>query len=248
VRIEKTLSRREAALVACALLIPVPLLAQSGLSVPLPSGIERSLSSLVTISADDAHSGTQVTGDASAVNENGEGSSRASLSIGLGDSTANPLQDAAALLAPPTTVLEAGSASSAAGGNSGASAGPAGAGTDGGGPPTGDDPGEAGHGGDAGPPGDPDDPEHAGEPAPSGAGGGTSAGPTGPPPSLPAVSAAEGSRGVDAGVRAGTGAVDVDLAADESGTGGDALDVHVAAEDGEGSSTGVGVTLPVPGL
>jgi hypothetical protein len=40
-------SRRELALVACALLLPIPLLAATGLGVPLPGTVERGLASLV---------------------------------------------------------------------------------------------------------------------------------------------------------------------------------------------------------
>lgn len=40
-------SRRELGLIACALLLPIPLLAVSGLSVPLSSAVERGIASLV---------------------------------------------------------------------------------------------------------------------------------------------------------------------------------------------------------
>jgi hypothetical protein len=57
-------SRREIALVACALLVPIPVLAASGLGVPLPSMVERGLASLLPLpggqetSSPDSESGT----------------------------------------------------------------------------------------------------------------------------------------------------------------------------------------------
>lgn len=46
---ERRVSRRELALVACALLLPVPVLAASGLGIPLPSTVERGLASLLPL-------------------------------------------------------------------------------------------------------------------------------------------------------------------------------------------------------
>ena len=77
----RRLSRPEAVLVAAALLLPIPLFAQSGLSVPLPGVVERGLGSLVTVDATDERSETSATGRAS---ENGTGdrrSARTSLRI-----------------------------------------------------------------------------------------------------------------------------------------------------------------------
>jgi hypothetical protein len=47
--IERHLSRRELALVACALLVPIPVLAASGLGIPLPSAVERAVASLLPL-------------------------------------------------------------------------------------------------------------------------------------------------------------------------------------------------------
>ena len=51
------LSRREVALVAAALLVPMPVFAMTGLNAPLPNAIERGLGGLVTIEAHDGQSG-----------------------------------------------------------------------------------------------------------------------------------------------------------------------------------------------
>ena len=75
------LSRREAMLVAAALLLPIPVFAQSGLSVPLPGVVERGLGSLVTLEASDEQSGTKATGQVSENGRNDRRSGRASLRI-----------------------------------------------------------------------------------------------------------------------------------------------------------------------
>jgi len=77
----RTLSKRELALVAAALLLPVPLFAQSGLSLPLPGAVERGFGSLVTLEANDERSGTSANGQASESGANERRSGRASLAV-----------------------------------------------------------------------------------------------------------------------------------------------------------------------
>lgn len=84
------LSRRDAALLAGARLLPVPLLAQSGLSIPLPGAVERGLGSLVTLDTNDPRTGFQVTGQASTGRQDERLSARGWLRI-------VPAKDAAAL-------------------------------------------------------------------------------------------------------------------------------------------------------
>jgi len=121
------ISRREAALVAAALLLPIPILAQSGLSVPLPGGVERGLGSLVTLDSEDRRSGTQTTGRASARSDSARQSGRGSLRIGRGGRAA--------------TLLENGTLSTgAAGGRADGSDRPAGESGSGSGKPRGADP------------------------------------------------------------------------------------------------------------
>jgi hypothetical protein len=59
------LSRRELALVAVALLLPVPLVAVSGYATALPDAVERGLGSLVTLEAEDERSGLVARGNVS---------------------------------------------------------------------------------------------------------------------------------------------------------------------------------------
>jgi len=67
------LSRRELALVAAALLLPVPVIAESGLSLPFPDAVQQGFGSLITLDAKDDGSGTTATGGTP---ENGAGPPR----------------------------------------------------------------------------------------------------------------------------------------------------------------------------
>lgn len=66
-------SRRELTLVACALLLPIPLLAATGLGVPLAAPVERGLASLLPFAAE-AQEGSSTAADGSAAATAGEGS------------------------------------------------------------------------------------------------------------------------------------------------------------------------------
>jgi len=213
------LSGREAALVAAALLLPIPLFAQSGLSVPLPGVVERGLGSLVTLDAGDERSGTQATGQASENGRNDRRSARGSLRIARAEGT--------------PTVLADGTSTGADSGSSATSDKPAGDDGGGGNAPAGGDP----EGDGDGSPGDPESPE---TPA-SGSGSGSDAGSG----NQTGVNVSAGGQGTGTGVSAGTGGLGVDVGSDNGGAGTEdagSAGVEVTGEDG--SSTGVGTTVP----
>ena len=227
----RRLSRPEAVLVAAALLLPIPLFAQSGLSVPLPGVVERGLGSLVTVDATDERSGTSATGRAS---ENGKGdrrSARTSLRIGR-----------SAGLSP---VLRGETQTGSGSGGSPESGTPAGDDRESGTAPAEGEP-EGDGGGGAGSPGDPSTPDDA--PAAgseSGSGSGTRSGSG----NQTSVSGTGQGQGAKAGVSAGTGGLAVDVGADNGATGSEApgsVGVDVTAEDG--SQTSAGTALPSVGV
>lgn len=143
------LSRGDAAVVAAALLIPIPLLALSGINLPLPRVVDRVLGSPATLAGEQAG---RAEADAALAAE----------AQGSGPSLARPGEVAGA----DALSVDVGSGGRPTGGGSGG--GDPGGG--GGSPPTGDGPG--GGGPDGGVPTDPNDPD-----APSGttAGAGPSA-------------------------------------------------------------------------
>jgi hypothetical protein len=227
------LTRREAALVAAALLLPIPLFAQSGLSVPLPDSVSRSLGSLVTVEASDERSGTEATGNASENGRDTERSGHGTVRIKRGSRTS------------PTFLLPDGvpAVSDVTGVASDQPAGDSGSG--GGNTPAGGEPG--GDGGNAGSPGSPDS-------GGSGSGGSGSAG------AGPAGTASSGGSGAkaDPGIRVGaagqgssggatvsTGDSGIDVSGGNGGAPGeDEGSVTVEITDTDGSSTGIGVTVP----
>lgn len=217
------ISRRDAALVAAALLIPIPVLAQSGLSVPLPGAVVRSLGSLVTLDSNDQRTGTQTTGSASADNPDGQASGRASLRIHRPSGVAQLVED--------ETQMAADSSQTASNESVGDSDG-------GGETPTEGDPGEAGGGSDAGSPGEPASSDGPKSP-PSGSGSGTVAS-----TSEPGLQVSAAGSGSSATVSAGTEGIGIDLGADEGGTAGDETGLEVDVTQPDGSSTGAGVTIP----
>lgn len=221
------ISRRDAALVAAALLIPIPVLAQSGLSVPLPSAVERSLGSLVTLDSNDQRTGTQTTGNASADNPDGQASGRASLRIHRPGGVAQLVEDETQMAADSSQTASDESVGDSDGGGETSTEG---------------DPGEAGGGSDAGSPGEPassDGPESPPSDSGSGSGGGSVASTA--EPGLQVSAAGSGS---SATVSVGTEGIGIDLGADEGGTAGDETGLEVDVTQPDGSSTGTGVTIP----
>jgi len=219
------LSRREAALVAAALLLPIPLFAQSGLIVPLPGVVERGLGSLVTLDAGDKRSGTKATGQASESGRNDRRSERGSLRIARAGGT--------------PTVLADGTSTGADSGSSTTSDKPAGDDGGSGNTPAGGDPeGDGDGGGSAG------DPAAPGTPA-SGSGSGSDAGSG----NQTGVNVSAAGQGTGTGVSAGTGGLGVDVGADNGGAGSeDAVSAGVEVTGEDGSSTGVGTTVPGAGV
>lgn len=224
--LRERLLQRQTLLVAAALLLPIPLFAQSGLSVPLPGVVERGLGSLVTLEANDERSGTKATGNAAENGRESRRSGRGSLRIVRGGGI--------------PTVLESGSPSGTGNRDPAASDKPAGDGGGGGTAPAGSDPDGAGAGDDAGSPGDPapTDPGSSGDA--SGETGST-AGPT--------LGVTAAGQGASNGVSAGAGGLGVDLGADNGDTAdgsSGAAGVQVTNEDG--SQTGVGTAVPGVGV
>lgn len=220
----RNLSGREGLLVAAALLLPIPLFAQSGLSVPLP-GVDRGLGSLVTVDATDERSGS-ATKQSGSENATGDRrSSGGSPSIGRGER----LQ----------TLPGQGAWGSDGGGDSAVFDMPGGEAGDTLSPPAG---GGAAGGSDGGvgsreSPGGPDGPaapESSTEPGSS---------------TQPGVSVTGQGQGARPGISAGTGGIGVDVGADNADAGSDepgSVGVEVTSVDG--SNRGAGTTLPGVGI
>jgi hypothetical protein len=215
------LTRREAALIAAALLLPIPLFAQSGLSVPLPDSVSRRLGSLVTVEVSDERSGTTATGNVSENGSNARRSGRGTLRIKRG-SRRSLLPDR---LPRVTDVI------------GGAPDQPAGAsGSGGGNTPAGGEPG--GDGGNAGSPGNPGSGSGSSGSGASGPDGGSAA-------TDPGIRVGVSGQGPGAGVAAGTDDSDVDVGADSGGAPSDETgSVTVEITGTDGSTTGAGVTVP----
>ena len=217
------LSRREAMLVAAALLLPIPVFAQSGLSVPLPGVVERGLGSLVTLEARDEQSGTKATGQVSENGRNDRRSGRASLRIVRGGRVPTVLTDGTQTGTDNDSSTGPGKPAGDDGGTGNTPAG---------GDPEGDGGGEGG----AGSPGDPN--SHA-TPASGSDSGSVQTG----------VTVTATGQGAGTGVSAGTGGVSIDVGADNGDAGGDEPgSVGVDVTDEDGSSTGASATLPGVGI
>ena len=207
-------------LVAAALLLPIPVFAQSGLSVPLPGVVERGLGSLVTLDASDEQSGTKATGQVSENGRNDRRSGRASLRI--------------VRVGRAPTLLNDGMQTGTGNDSSTGSGKPADDDGGTGNTPAEEDPEGAGSGGGGG--GSPGDPDSPATPA-SGSDSG-SVNQTG-------VTLTAAGQGTGTGVSAGTGGVSIDIGADNGDAGSDepgSVGVDVTHEDG--SSTGASTALP----
>ena len=216
------LSRREALLVGAALLLPIPVFAQSGLSVPLPGVVERGLGSLVTLEATDEQSGTKATGHVSENGRNDRRSGRASLRIVRGGRVPTVLNDG-------QTGADNGSTESGK---------PAGDGGGTGNTPAGGQPeGDGGGGGGAGSPGNPKSPRT------SAVGSGTGS------VNQSGVTVTAAGQGAGTGASAVTDGLGIDVGADNGGAGsGEPGSVSVDVTNEDGSNTGAGGTLPGVGV
>ena len=218
----RNLSGREGLLVAAALLLPIPLFAQSGLSVPLPGVVDRGLGSLVTVDATDERSGSATQRSAS---ENATGDRRSSgraPRIGRGERLQTPPGQGARASdgGGDSAVLDM------PGGEAGDTLSPPGAagGSDGG----------VGSRESPGGPDGPAAPESSTEPGSS---------------TQPGVSVTGQGQGARPGISAGTGGIGVDVGADNADAGSDepgSVGVEVTSVDG--SNRGAGTTLPGVGI
>jgi hypothetical protein len=228
---ERRGSRRELALVACALLLPIPVLAASGLGIPLPSQVERGLASLLPLAGGPKASVPTLDSGTAAAPDGSTGGQPATEGP-----AAVPVEGAL----PPGTPFPPGVQEPSGGATSGSGGGTGSGGSgDEPSPPTGDDtPPDDGPAPEDGPaPGDgpaPDvDKPSSSEPR--------SAGPSDAPPLTVAVAGPGASAG--ASLSGNAGSVDVSLGDGEQNVG---VSADTAVD--EGSVTDVGGGLPNPGL
>jgi hypothetical protein len=210
------LSRLELGFIAAALLLPVPLVALNGYAAALPAAVERGLGSLVTLEAGDDRSGLKASGQASEDGSNAQRSADGSVRI---------------TRAGATSSTDGKTKPSASGENQEAR----GSSDDGHSATPNDEPSdEAGDTGGSGPSGESGGASGDGEGGPSATSGGT-----------PGVSLTIGGDGTGTGVSAGRSGVSVELGADSEGAGGsNAPTATVEVTDQEGSSSGVGISVP----
>jgi hypothetical protein len=223
--LRERLLQRETALVAAALLLPIPLFALSGLTVPLPGAIERSIGSLVTLASDEGgSSGNQGSEATSTGPSPAAGRSEEPLADG---SRRSALDGRAGVLdgqVSPGTV---------AGGDAQVSRDPGG--DDGGGTPPGGGP--EGASAEPGIPGDA-----------SGAGGEeTLSGSEADATPEPRVSLRVAGQGASSGISAGTSGLDLETGAD-GGQSGEEPEIGVEVGGEDGARTEVEEILPAPGI
>jgi len=216
------LSRRELALVAAALLLPVPLLTQTGLNLPLPNALERGLGALLTLDSEDERSGARATTGPSEIAPRDGGSAAAALAV-------TPAESA-------PTASEASSTKR----DRAASSQPDEDGGDADDTPASDEPKGGGDTHDPGPPGTPGGPD-----TPARDGGGGSHAETG---SGTGVSLSVASPGAATGVSVGAGGVTLEVTADSLSTEDEgAVGAAVETGDATGSVTLTGANAPPPG-
>jgi hypothetical protein len=220
------MSRRELALVAAALLLPVPLIAESGLSLPVPGAVKHGFGSLITLDADRDSSGTTARGTVSESGTSPSHSGSASLSIAR--TRHRSTRSRAAL-------LDRGIGTTSASGRSRGSSSTADAETQKGGGDT-EDTGSSG--------------DHGGTDRPTSPGDtGTSRDDSGGAPQfkanhMPSVDLQAAGQGTTSGVSVNADGVDVDVAADSGGAGGDeSAGLGVAVTDTAGSQTGLDIAI-----
>jgi hypothetical protein len=236
-------TKRDAAIVAAVLLLPIPVLAQSGLGVPLPGGVQRSFGSLVTLDSDDKQTGTQTTGRGSGGTQGERQSGKGSLRMGTGRRG--------------TTALKNGTPGSAAAGSEQGAQKTAGAsGSGSGNAPAESKPEGAGDGGGAGSSGDSgtsDGSSGSGGSADSGSGesGSSQAASGGPEASSPSggtgLLVTGSGPGSGAGASAGEDGLSLDLGADDGAAAGEESTVRADVSQQDGSTTGVGGAVPGAG-
>lgn len=230
--LRRTVSRRDAAIVAAALLVPIPVLAQTGLSVPLPGGLDKGLGSLITLDSKDEKTGAQTSGRTSAGN-NGERQS------GAGSLRIAPGLDPLTIFRTQLPALDL----SGSGQGSGQTADADGTGS--GDTSAVSEPGSSGDAGGAGSPGGSGSEPDAGSSSSGGSSGaGGSEGSAQEPGAGSPLTVKAGGEGSAASVSAGDAGLDVDFGADDSASSGDESDVGASVTQPDGSSTSAGTTLP----
>lgn len=227
------LSRRELALVAAAALLPVPILAISGVSAPLPDAIERGIGSVVTLDAEDERSGVEATGDVAEHGNTQRRSERGRLRITRKGGLAATRMDGLAR----SLGTEIGAGGAANDGQTHEDAGSSGEGeTPAEGEPEGD-----GNGG----PSSPGSPKSPGTESPESSGSGV--GPASAADGEPELRVTAAGQGTGAGVSVGTSGVSVDESADTGGAGSNGATVGVDVTDSDGSTTDLRVDVPASG-
>lgn len=236
-------TKRDAAIVAAVLLLPIPVLAQSGLGVPLPGGVQRSFGSLVTLDSDDKQTGTETTGRGSGGTQGERQSGRGSLRIGTGRLGTTALQNGTPESAPAGSEQGAQKTAGASGsgsGNAPAESQPEGAGDGGGAGSSGDSGTSDDSGGSAGSAG-------SGGSGESGSSQAASGGPEAGSPSRGSLSVTGSGPGSGAGASAGEDGLGLDVGADDGAAAGEESTVTADVTQQDGSTTGVGAAVPGTG-
>ena len=218
------MSRRELALVAAALLLPLPLIAESGLSLPVPGGVKHGFGSLITLDADRDSSGTTARGTVSESGTRPSHSGSASLSIAR--TRHRSTRSRAALLdrGIGTTSASAGSRGSSST-------------TDAETPKGGGDTDNTGSSGNHGSTNRPTSPRGTGTPR-----GDSGGAPQFEPDRMPGVDLHAAGQGTTSGVSVNADGVSVDVASDSGGVGDDvSTGVGVEITDTAGSRTGLDI-------
>jgi hypothetical protein len=222
----RSLSRRELGLVAAALLVPLPVLAATGLSAPLPNAIERALGGLVVMDAHDEQTDSPATVAASGAGTGVKRSANGSLALTLGSG-----RSGRRALSPSTlsSLVTSSTNRNETGGDADTQTKH-----------------ESSPDQNGGGTGEPEQPAGPGEPGPAddSAADNKAAGRT-----APSAQIGVGGQGTTAGVSVGPSGVRVDAGADSGGAGLDEkADAGATVTLSDGSSTGVGVTVPGSGV
>jgi hypothetical protein len=237
-------TKRDAAIVAAVLLLPIPVLAQSGFGVPLPGGVQRSFGSLVTLDGDDKQTGTQTTGHGSGGTQGERQSGKGSLRIGTGRRGTTALKNGtpgSAAAGSEQGAQKTAGASGSGSGNAPAESEPEGAGDGGGAGSSGDSGTSDDSGGSAGSAG-------SGSSGESGSSQAASGGPEASSPSRGTGLLVTGSGpGSGAGASAGEDGLGLDLGADDGAAAGEESTARADVTQQDGSTTGVGGAVPGAG-
>jgi hypothetical protein len=220
------MSRRELALVAAALLLPVPMIAESGLSMPVPGAVKHGFGPLITLDAD--RDGTETTASSTVAESAASPSRSGSASLSMARTRHRSTRSRAAL-------LDRGIGTTSASGPSRGSSSTADAETPKGGGDTDDTGSSVDHGGTD----RPTSPGGTGTPR-DGSGGARQFEPN----RMPSVDLHAAGQGTTSGVSVNADGVDIDVAADSGGAGSEeSTGLGVAVADTAGSQTGLDIAI-----